>query len=338
MRQGTAPSANPSPDDRVAEVGELAALARIIPLLPTGALTQVGPGDDAAVVGTPDGRAVITTDTMMEGADFRLDWSTWRELGHKAIVTNLSDIAAMGAVPTAVVIALAVPQSTRVGDLEDFARGAAAAIDRWAPSCGVVGGDLSTAPTTTIAVTAFGDLGGRTPVLRSGARPGDRIVVAGNLGWSGRGLRALLAGGRRSAEDAHPGAVRLHLAPESPIELGPVLADIGATAMLDVSDGLALDAARIARASGVTMAFSGTALAKPGVEIDDILFGGEDHALLATLPPGAPLPGGVRVIGEVQDGPAQVTLDGDPVEVRGWDPYRDARQPLDRANQAVVSP
>lgn len=309
----------------VQTLGERATLARIIPLLPVGAATELGPGDDAAVLGTPDGRVVITTDTMFEGADFRLDWSTWCELGAKAVVTNLSDVAAMGATPTGLVIALGVPATTPVDALEDFARGASDAIARCAPGCGVVGGDLSTSPEVTIAVTALGDLGGRAPVTRAGARPGDVVVVAGSLGRSGAGLRLLLAHGRAEAERVAPTDVAQHVAPCSPIAAGTVLADRGATAMLDVSDGLALDASRIARASGVQVALHGAALDGFGGDRDDVLFGGEDHALLATLPADAVVPEGVVVIGDVRDGtPGVVTVDGTAIPERGWDPYRDA--------------
>ncbi|MCR8671693.1 thiamine-monophosphate kinase, partial [Agrococcus sp. HG114] len=180
-------------DATLHEVGELEALRRFLPLLPAGDATLVGPGDDAAVVRAPDGRVVVTTDTMLEGADFRLDWSGWRDLGWKAAASNLADVAAMGAVPTALVVALAVPRSTRVGEIERFARGLADGVAAMAPGCGVVGGDLGTAERVTIAVTAFGDLRGRDAVLRSGARPGDRVCVVGTLGLSATGLARLLA-------------------------------------------------------------------------------------------------------------------------------------------------
>ena len=305
------------------ELGELATLARFLPHLsqPEGVL--VGPGDDAAVLAA-GGDVVITTDTMFEGTDFRLDWSTFADLGVKAITTNLTDVAAMGAVPTGVVIALGIAGDTAVADLEAFARAADATIRRYAPGAGVVGGDLSIAQQAVISVTAFGDMQGRSPVLRSGAKPGDCIVVAGELGLSGTGL-ALLADGDLSVSELwqrHPRAIQAHLAPLAPVDLGPVLADAGATSMLDVSDGLVLDAGRVARASGVIMHFDGAALGTFDAEVDAVLYGGEDHALLATLPAGATVPDGVRVIGAVETGEPQVLLDGAVLQERGWDPFR----------------
>jgi len=316
-------------DDTVAGVGERGALARIIPRLPRGDDTLVGPGDDAAVV-RADGAFVVTTDTMLEGPDFRAAWSTWTDLGAKAAATNLADVAAMGARPTALVVALAVPGATRVADLEAFADALAAAVASLAPGCGVVGGDLTTSERAVIAVTAFGALDGRGPVLRSGARPGDRVVVAGDLGSAGEGIALLFAhalvDGVESASAAvrlraeHPRAVEAQLAPVPPVAMGPVLAAAGATAMLDVSDALALDASRIADASGVRIALRSAPLAAFPAPLEQVLHGGEDHALLATLPASAPLPDGVVEIGVVEPG-AGVTLDGEPLEARGWDPF-----------------
>lgn len=319
----------PGSSPTVAELGEREVLARILPLLPKGRATLVPPGDDCAVVAAPAGTVCITTDTMLEGADFRLEWSSWHDLGVKAAATNLADIAAMGATPTALVVALAVPGSTPVASLTAFARGLADGIDALAPGCGVVGGDLSTAATAVIAVTALGDLGARAAVVRSGARVGDRVVVAGRLGLAGEGLALLYAEALNDADAAsrlrreHADAVEAQLAPRPPIAQGAVLATAGATAMCDVSDGLAIDADRIAEASGVRIALSADALmsANPSSQLEHVLHGGEDHALLATLPAGAPLPDGVAVVGVVEDG-AGVTLDGAPLAARGWDPYR----------------
>ncbi|WP_072312988.1 thiamine-phosphate kinase [Agrococcus sp. Marseille-P2731] len=331
-------------DPTLHEAGELEALRRFLPLLPAGDVTDVGPGDDAAVVRAPDGRFVVTTDTMLEGADFRLSWSSWHDLGWKAVATNLIDVAAMGARPTSLVVALAVAPSTRVSALEAFARGLADAIAAMAPGCGVVGGDLGTAPHATIAVTAFGDLGGRAPVLRSGARVADAVWCVGGLGLAATGLRRLFAEahgeGAEPASEAtarlragsHGRAVDAQLAPVSPVAAGTMLADLGATAMLDVSDGLALDAARIARASGVRIALESAAVdaASPGAERSAALHGGEDHALLVTLPAGVEPPAvlagqPVRRLGVVEaatDGIGSVALDGEPLDARGWDPYR----------------
>lgn len=327
------------PDLRtLGEAGELEALARILPLLPAGD-ALVGPGDDAAVVPAPDGRVVVTTDTMLEGADFRLGWSSWHDLGWKAVATNLIDVAAMGARPTSLVVALAVPPATRVADLEDLARGLADGVAAMAPGCGVVGGDLGTAAAAVVAVTAFGDLEGRAAVLRSGARPGDEVWVVGRLGHAAAGLARLFAEGvdAEGAEDpeavarlrAEDPRIAAQLAPVSPIAAGTRLADLGATAMLDVSDGLALDAARIARASGARILLDAAAVARAaeGAPLEAALHGGEDHALLLTVPAGTAMPaelGGhvVRRIGLVEAGEPSVQLGGSPLPPRGWDPYR----------------
>jgi len=319
--------------DTVEGVGELATLARILPRLPEGGATLLGPGDDAAVVRAADGRFVVTTDLMVHGPDFRRAWSTPHDLGWKAAASNLADVAAMGARPTALVVALAVPGTTPVADLEELADGLREGCAAMAPGTGVVGGDLSVSATTTIAVTAFGDLEGRSPVTRTGARPGDVVAVSGVLGRSVRGLDLLfrlavdatgrpdplLAAGLRRRDPDVP----WHLAPTPPVADGPLAAAAGATSMLDLSDGLALDAGRVARASGVVVDLDPGAL---GPDVRAALAGGEDHSLFATFPAGVALPGGFRAVGTVRRADpegARVLLDGRGLdEAGGWDPYR----------------
>lgn len=309
-------------------LGESAVLSRIFPRLPAAARQLLGPGDDAAVIAAPDARVVATTDLMIHGPDFRLAWSAPEDLGWKAAASNLADVAAMGAAPTALLVALAAPADTTVDFLERFADGLREGCLALAPGCGVVGGDLSVSNTLTIAVTALGDLGGREPVLRSGARPGDLVAISGQLGAAAQGLRLLFAhavvAGRPDAAAAvalraeHPAAIAAQLRPHPPIADGVAAALAGATAMLDVSDGLTIDAARIAAASGVGLDLSGLS--------EDELTGGEDHALLATFPRGTSLPGGFRAIGRVVDG-SGVLVDSVPRPVRGWDPYADGSAP-----------
>jgi thiamine-monophosphate kinase len=311
------------------ELGEAAVLGRIFPRLPASSATVLGPGDDAAVLAAPDGRYVVTTDMMIDGPDFRLAWSSPHDLGWKAAATNLADVAAMGAVPTALVVAVAAPPDTDVSVLVGLADGLRDACAALAPGCGVVGGDLSSSQTLTIAVTAFGDLGGRAPVLRSGAKPGDILAVSGRLDLAARGLELLFergvdASGSPDAARAavlraeFPAELEAQLAPSPPLSDGPAAAHGGATAMLDVSDGLAIDARRIATASGVRIDVVSAELESPAS-----LEGGEAHALLATFPPEAVLPGGFRAIGTVHAG-AGLSVDGVPyVERGGWDPYVD---------------
>lgn len=329
------------------ELGEEAVLAALAPLLPTSRTALLGIGDDAAVLTAPDGRFVVTTDMMVHGPDFRLGWSTPADWGWKAAATNLSDVAAMGAVPTALVIALAVPPETPFTTLTGFARGLSDACAALAPGCGVVGGDLSASDTPSVTVTAFGDLEGRQPVRRSGATAGDILAYSGELGLAGAGLRALFEGGfdedgnadpvrARELWRRHPRPMTAQLRPSPPIGDGPRAADAGAHAMLDVSDGLAKDSRRLARASGVRIVLDPAALGDdPALALE----GGEDHGLLAAFPADADLPGGFRRIGAVtpRRGDAPVWIAEEPYRGDGgWDPY--ASVSTGRSHQTQVSP
>lgn len=328
----------------VAEAGERETLRRLLTHLPEGD-TLLGPGDDAAVIAAPDGRVVISTDTMIEGPDFRLEWSTPEQLGRKAVASNLADIAAMGARATGLVVALAVPRDTPVEFVEGLGRGFATGLERLAPGVGVIGGDLATSPVVTIAVTVFGSMDGLAPVLRSGARPGDVVAVAGDMGRAAAGLRLLFAGADGAAADPDSGSARLiqaQLAPEPPLHAGSAAARAGATAMMDLSDGPLLDSTRLAIASGVTIEVDSTTV-EPDIDaiiphlesafgFDPektrdlatrlVLGGGEDHSLLATFPAGTDLPEPFRVIGSVlEQGPEPVLVDGEIAQPDGWDPY-----------------
>jgi thiamine-monophosphate kinase len=317
------------------ELGEIESLKRATKFLKPGEFALVGSGDDAAVV-RADGSFVVTTDTMVENHDFKTEWSSGFDLGWKAAATNLSDVAAMGARPTALVVAVVATKTTTVAWLEDFARGLQVACDELAPGCGVVGGDLAVGEAVVIAVTAHGQLDGRNPVLRSGAREGDLLAVAGTLGRAAAGL-ALLSNPDADLRNVYPEITEIQLRPKPPIQLGVAAGLAGATAMLDVSDSLAKDAGRIADASEVTLAISNqkllgyfavleqvaqsiTARGSEASEKDWVLFGGEDHSLLCTFPKDAQIPTGFKVIGEVQRRQeSPVTLDGLPLETKGWD-------------------
>jgi thiamine-monophosphate kinase len=306
----------------VGDLSEKEILARIAARTGTAEQALVGPGDDAAVLRV-SGSLVATTDTLIEGPDFRSDGYS---LGWKAAAVNLSDIAAMGARPTALLVALAMPNRTPISYVERMADGLRDACDHLAPGCAVVGGDLTQSDALTVAVTALGDTGGRAPVLRSGARPGDTVALAGEMGVSARGLAILFDRFDGSApdltvlsgEERH--AVERQLCPVPPVRLGPVAADAGAHAMMDVSDGLVLDATRLADASGVTIDLDSSLL---GADPRSALSGGEDHALLAVF--AADVPAGFRAIGRVRHRETDpVLVDGAPFAGRaGWDPYRD---------------
>lgn len=324
------PSRSVDDDPRLEDISEGTVLRAILARTGTATHTVLGPGDDAAVIAAPSGSVVATTDTLVHGPDFRLAWSSGYDLGWKSAAVNLADIAAMGARPTALLVALAVPRDLRLSFVEQLADGFRAACEALAPGCAVVGGDLTVSDLLMIAVTALGDLEGRVAVTRAGARPGDVVAVAGELGLSAHGLAvlfnrfrdgdapvpvntAVLEAGERSALSAQ-------LRPAPPIGLGPIASVAGATAMMDVSDGLVLDAGRLAEASEVTLDFTRMAL---GANPERALAGGEDHALLATFPPDV-LPPGFRAIGTVRErGAAGVLCDGEPVDAAGWDPYRD---------------
>ncbi|RZU32761.1 thiamine-phosphate kinase [Blastococcus saxobsidens] len=301
------------PADSVRVVGEFGVIARVLARSGTAAAAEVGPGDDAAVVRAADGRVVVTTDVLVEGRHFRRDWSSAEDIGHKAAAANLADVAAMGATTTALVVGLACPPDTPTSWLEGVASGLA---DECAPmGAAVVGGDtVASAPDSAgvvLSVTALGDLGGRAPVRRSGARAGQIVALAGRLGWSAAGLAVL-----RRGFSSPVAVVAAHRRPSPPYAAGPAAADAGASAMCDVSDGLVADAGHLARDSGVVIDLDPAALAAACLEpvgplqqvasalgVDPmawVLSGGEDHALLATFPPKAVLPHGWTVIGAVR--------------------------------------
>lgn len=298
----------------IQEVGEFGLIDRITGDLPTHAGVLVGPGDDTAVVATPDGRVAITCDVLVEGRHFRRDWSTPIDIGRRAAAASLADVAAMGGVATTLVVGFGAP-----GDLPvAWAVGCTAGIREEASAVGaaLVGGDVVEAPQVFISVTALGDLQGREPVLRSGARVGDTVAIAGRFGWAAAGL-ALLSRGFRSPK----ALVDAHRFPEPPYAAGPAAAQAGATAMIDVSDGLVSDARHVAEASGVRIALDtgGWQIADPmqsaaaAYNLDPrewMLTGGDDHALLATFPPGAAVPEGFLVIGTVVEGEPGVEVDG----------------------------
>jgi thiamine-monophosphate kinase len=325
-------------DPSLHDVGESGVLSSILAALAAhpAASVVLGPGDDSAVFAI-DGDAVVSTDAMVEGVDFRLDWSSGFELGWKLAATNLSDIAAMGAVPKALTVTVLAPSDTPVRLLQDVTSGLTEACQVLAPGCAVVGGDLSRSPVLAFSVTAIGETGTTAPVTRGGAKPGDIVAYAGQLGFAGYGLRLLsdqCATVSPASQDSlarlwqeYPDALAAQLAPSPPVALGLGAALAGATAMMDVSDSLSLDAARLGKASDVTLNLAASALQPEldGMTLDDILFGGEDHGLLATFTEPDDLPTGFRQIGTVQRRTEQLLVDGAAIEPRGWDPYRAER-------------
>ena len=310
----------------IAEAGEFGVIGRIISRLGSGEATLLGPGDDAAIISAPDRRVVASTDVLVEGRHFRRDWCGPEDIGHRAAAANLADIAAMGAVPTALLVALCLPTGLDVTWAESLADGLSA--EAGLVGATVVGGDTSASPTLTIAVTALGDLRGAAPVRRDGAQPGDVVALCGRIGHAAAGLTVLSRGFRTPKL-----LVEAYRRPAVPYAAGPAAARLGATSMIDVSDGLLQDLGHIATASVVGIDVRSDTFDLPhqmrdtakALGIDPyqwILAGGDDHPLAATFPPGVELPPEWRVIGSVHDG-SGVTVDrkqwsGGP----GWDPFR----------------
>jgi thiamine-monophosphate kinase len=319
----------------VAALGEFGLIAALSGWLPRDPRALVGIGDDAAVLAAPDGRVVASTDFLLEGRHFRRDWSSGADVGAKAAARSLIDVAAMGALPTGLLVALAAPPDLPVAWARDLTAGLAAECARAGAT--VVGGDTARAESVLLATTVLGDLAGRAPVLRSGAAPGDLVAVTGSLGRAAAGLALLEAG-------FPDGPLQTaHRRPEPPYDAGPQAADLGATAMIDVSDGLLADLGHVAAASGVRIDLSSDRLS-PGDDLRAaarvffgrtgrgsgaadqltltwVLTGGEDHALAATFKPDVALPPTWTVIGTVHSGHG-VLVDGrEWAGDAGWDHF-----------------
>lgn len=310
----------------MSEMGEFEFIEQVTQRLPSGRDCLLGPGDDAAVVAAPDGRVVASTDMLVEGRHFRRDWSSASDVGRRAAACNLADVVAMGARPTGLLVAVCVPRDLPLTWAQELAEGLAE--ETALAGASVVGGDTVAGSQLTISATALGTLQGRPPVTRAGARPGDVLAVAGRLGWAAAGMTVLSRGFRS------PGAlVTAFRRPEVPYAAGPAAATLGATAMIDVSDGLLADLGHVARASRVAVDVDSEALEIPapmrdagqalGADPRDwVLTGGEDHALAATFPPDVLLSAEWTVVGRVSAGQG-VTVDGATRSgATGWDHFR----------------
>lgn len=313
------------PGATLADVGEFGLIAALTGRFEQGAHVFVGPGDDAALLRTPKGHVVVSTDLLVEGRHFRREWAGARDIGRKAAAANLSDINAMGGTAHSLTVGLAAPADLPAQWAVDLADGIAEEAALVGAS--VVGGDLTTAQEVVVAITAMGTCQ-VAPVLRSGAAPGEVLALAGRQGWAAAGL-AVLTRGFRSPR----ALVEAYQRPQPPYAAGLDAAVAGATSMIDVSDGLVADAGHLAEDSGVHLDIRSDAfvLADPmhavgsalGVDPRQfILGGGDDHALLATFPSNLALPEGfvaIGTVGEPEDGQPGVTVDGRSYDgPRGW--------------------
>lgn len=314
--------------ETLAQRGEFGVIAQIVAGLPTGDAVVLGPGDDCAVIRF-SGDVAVSIDTMVENVHFRRDWSSARDVGRKAVAASVSDLEAVGARPIALVMSLAAPAELETAWVSDFSAG----VREECAQSGILllGGDLARSRDITISCTVLGDLEGRAPVTRAGARPGQVVAIAGRLGWAAAGL-AVLTRGFRSPR----AVVVAHRVPEPPYGQGIVASRARAGAMIDVSDGLLADLGHVARASGVSIDVRTDLLdvAEPqrvvaaaiggGDPLTYILTGGDDHALAATFDPDD-VPEGWRVIGSVSVGEPSVLVDGKPWEgtESGWRHFAD---------------
>lgn len=279
----------------------------------------VGPGDDAAVINLNGNLLAISTDMVVENVHFKRNWLTPEELGRRVVAQNFADIVAMSATPIGITASVSAPESTEAKWFEEVAGGMQA--ECLLVGASVLGGDLSTSQEITISVTALGILH-NPPVLRSGAKPGQFVAIAGTLGYSAAGLKCLETG--HSSPKKYVENFRV---PKPPYQAG--MRAGAARAMIDISDGLLSDALHIATASRVQIHVMSDAL-KPEQDLRDLAFalshdasdwmlnGGEEHSLLAVFDEGTTLPAGFRPIGRTQEGEPGVFLDGILQEPHGF--------------------
>jgi thiamine-monophosphate kinase len=283
---------------KLSELGEAGLLAE---------LERRGLAGGLDLEGAWDGERAVTQDLLVEGVHFRREWTSWRDLGYKAAAVNLSDLAAMGAEPEGLLVCLALPPETSAADVLELYEG----LNE--PGVPVVGGDTVAAPVTFLGITALGR-SDRVPG-RAGARPGDVLVVTGPLGGSAAGLYAL-ENGLGGLDDL----IRTHRRPPLRLEEGRRLAEV-AHAVVDLSDGILADAAKIAGRSGCRLVVDVERLPlAPGIgHLAELPFWtqGEDYELLAALSPADAEASGFIVVGRCEEGSGV-----EPPDPGGWDAFR----------------
>jgi thiamine-monophosphate kinase len=305
-------------------------------------------GDDAAVVEPGDHHGLLTADMLVEGIHFEEGTTSAHDLGHKAVTVNVSDVAAMGGSPRYGLACLAVSSRVEASWIMELYGGMREGADDYGMA--LVGGDTSRGDRTVISVSVYGEVARGRAVTRSGARPGDRVVVTGALGASAGGLRVARTTGERRRDllstEWGRALLAVHERPVARLGEGQALAGAGATAMIDLSDGLALDLWRVCEESGVGARIRLADLPvadgldelsriEPVDPLDLALHGGEDYELLAAIP-GRAVDGArqrlsegfgtlLTQIGEVTEGPGLIAVDVDgaeaPLQPKGWDHF-----------------
>ncbi len=309
---------------------------------------RLGPGDDAALVDSDSALEILTADLLVEGVHFKPETTSPRDLGYKSLTVNVSDVAAMGGSPRYALVSLAIPPHVDLPWVVELYGGLRDAAGRY--EMAIVGGDLSRAEETVIAVAVTGEVAKNRAVTRAGARAGDRVVVTGTLGAAAAGLRISEADpstvGEAFASDWGRSLLDAFARPVARVAEGEMLAAAGATAMMDLSDGLAKDLERLCRESEVGARIDLPAIpmadglkqveaALGGDALELALAGGEDYELLATLAPQAVERVATRMterfgtaltdIGGIVEGSGVTALDTEGterhLEPKGWDHF-----------------
>ncbi|HEV8114923.1 MAG TPA: thiamine-phosphate kinase [Acidimicrobiales bacterium] len=285
--------------------GEFEALRGLLARFGPVADGEVWAGDDAAVLA---GGVVVAVDPVVEGVHFLRSLTSLADAGWKALARNVSDVAAMGAVPWCCVASAVGADEDELAALYDGLLAAAAHF-----ACPVVGGDLASGPGLILTVTALGRLpASKAPLLRSGARPGDGVYISRPLGWGAAGLRQL-----RADPAVRSAATSWYARPVPSVEAALAARSAGATAAIDISDGLAQDLDHLAVASGVGLRLDHVPVAD-GATFEEALHGGDEYHLAFTCPDGPSVPG-IRV-GTCTADPDERTLGGEPLGVAdGWE-------------------
>jgi len=308
----------------------LTAIGRV--LSGTGPEVLVPVGDDAAVVRRGAGDLVLSTDALVEGTHFDRAMSTPRDIGYKAIAASISDIAAMAASPRYALCALTLSDDVDAGWTMELFGGMREASDEFA--CTLIGGNLARGADVTVAITVTGEVARGAAVRRGGAKPEDVVVVTGTLGGAAAGRRLARRGAPWTEDELD--AIHRHERPAPRVGEAPVLARNGATAMIDVSDGLARDLVRLCEASGVGVRLDpSTVPAHPAAAEGEALGGGEDYELLATMPSAGAVADAAGELADVFATPltaiGTITTEGletvddsgktHPLEPSGWDHF-----------------